>query len=82
MGDKSKIISLVDVIESKILKESELEYYYNQIKEINRKIVYLEADLNITKTIIKMIESETVIEVENIVPLINIDGDNNGEEED
>ena len=82
MDDKSRIISLVDVIESKVLKEKELEYYYNQIKEINRKILYLESDLNITKTIIKMIESETVIQVDNIVPLINTDGDDNGEKED
>jgi hypothetical protein len=38
--------------------------------DIQRKIAFLETDLNLTKQIIKMIETETVLQVDNSVPLI------------
>ena len=64
----SKIISLTDVIENKVVKEKELQYYYEQLTEIQRKIAFLETDLNLTKQIITMIEKEKVIEVDASVP--------------
>ena len=71
--EEGNIISLTDVIESKVVKEKELEYYREQLVEIQRKIAFLETDLNLTKQIIRMIETETVLTVDNKVPLIGID---------
>jgi hypothetical protein len=66
----SDIISLTEIIESKLSKEKELEFYYDQLKEIQRKIGMLELDLNLTKKIIKMIETENIIKIDAKVPLI------------
>ena len=69
----SKIISLTDVLENKIVKEKELLYYKKQLEEIQRKIAFLETDLNITKQIISMIEQEKIIEVDTSVPILSFD---------
>jgi hypothetical protein len=69
----SKIISLTDVLENKIVKEKELLYYKEQLEEIQRKIAFLETDLNITKQIISLIEHEKIIEVDTSVPVLSFD---------
>jgi hypothetical protein len=66
----TEIVSLTEILESKITKEKELEYYYEQLKEIQRKICFLETDLNLTKKIIQMIESEKIVTIQAVVPLI------------
>jgi len=71
----SKIISLTEVIESKVLKEKELEYYREQLQEIQRKIGFLELDLSLTKQIIGMIEQESIVSIDTTVPLIGVDPD-------
>ena len=60
----SEIITLTDIIESKIRKEKELEQYYEHLQELQRKIAFLEQDLKITLTCIRMIENETVVQVQ------------------
>lgn len=68
-----KIISLTDVLENKIVKEKELEFYREQLVEIQRKIAYLETDLSITKQIISLIEQEKIIQVDASVPILSFD---------
>ena len=70
-----KIISLTEVIESKVIKEKELEFYREQLVEITRKIGFLELDLNLTKQIIGLIEKESIVSIDNSVPLIGVDPD-------
>lgn len=72
-----KIISLTEVIESKVVKEKELEFYREQLREIQTKIGFLELDLKLTKQIINMIEEESVVSIDNSVPLIGVDPDAN-----
>jgi hypothetical protein len=71
----SKIISLTDIIDSKVVKEKEIQYYYEQLEEIQRKIAFLETDLNLTKTIIRLIEDQKIVTVDNNVPLIGVKDD-------
>lgn len=73
--DNGKIISLAEVLESKIVKEKELEFYYEQLKEIQRKIGFLELDLKLTKQIIHIIEKDKVIEVDAQIPLLDFSKD-------
>lgn len=75
MKEESKIISLTEVIESKVIKEKELQYYQEQLREIQHKISFLELDLNLTKQIIGMIERESVLSIDTSVPLIGVDPD-------
>lgn len=71
----SEIISLTEIIESKVVKEKELEYYYDQLKDIQRKIGMLEFDLKLTKKIISMIENEKVVSIEKKLHLIGKEND-------
>ena len=59
----SKIVTLTDIIETKVVKEKELLYYKEQLEEIQRKIAYLETDLTLTKRIISLIEEEKIVNI-------------------
>ena len=55
-----RIILLSEVLESKIRKEQELEYYQKELVRIQERIGYLSKELDLTKLIIDMIEHEQV----------------------
>lgn len=55
------ITSLDDARELKERKQKELEYYLDHLKELQIKISWLEADLKLTNTIIKIIENESIL---------------------
>ena len=58
-----KIILLHEVIESKVRKEKELEYYTQELIRIQERIGYLSKELDLTKLIIDMIEHEQVKDI-------------------
>ena len=60
MNESAKLIRLQDIIESKVQKEKELEYYRKKLEEIEGKMYWLNRDLEVTNIIIDMIETETV----------------------
>jgi len=53
------IVSLEDARALRARKQK--EYYLDHLKELQVKISWLEADLRLTETIIKIIEDETVV---------------------
>ena len=60
---EKKIILLHEVIESKVRKEKELEYYTQELMRIQERIGYLSKELDLTKLIIDMIEHEQVKDI-------------------
>ena len=58
------IIYLSDLIESKIKKEQEIEYYIESMKRLQIKVNELEKEINLTSLIIQMIEQERVLTIE------------------
>ena len=74
MTNEKKIIVLSELIESKLRKEKEIEYYQKQLVELQTKIVYLQKDVDLTKIIIDIIETDKVIDikekVEKTIPVI------------
>jgi hypothetical protein len=63
MGRKmtSDIISLTDLIESKLKKEQEIEYYRETLIRLEKKIGVLSKEVSITSLIISMIEQDRVL---------------------
>ena len=55
------IISLTDLIESKLRKEQEIEYYRETLIKLEKKIGVLSKEVSITSLIIGMIEQERVL---------------------
>ena len=57
----SDIISLTDLIESKLKKEQEIDYYKETLLQLQKKIGVLSKEVSITSLIIDMIEQERVL---------------------
>jgi len=63
MSETGKLIMISDIIETRLRKEKELEYYQKQLEKINQKMFFLKKDLEITNLIIDMIEKEKVVDL-------------------
>ena len=58
MTDREKsIIFITDLIESKLRKEREIEYYEEKLKEIEKKLFFLKKEQNVTETILDIIQN-------------------------
>ena len=58
------IVSLSDLIESRLRKEQELEYYQEALTRLVKKVSILQKEIDITNLIINMIEGEKVMTIE------------------
>ena len=56
-----EIISLTDLIESRLKKQREIEYYQETLEKLQRRIAELDREVGITTIIIDMIETERVL---------------------
>ena len=55
------VISLTDLIESRLKKQREIEYYQETLVQLQKKIAELDKEVGITTLIIDMIETERVL---------------------
>ena len=65
MESERKIVLLSDFIEQKVRKEKELEYYTQQLEELQKKLFFLNKEIELTNFIIDIIDKELVINVKN-----------------
>lgn len=63
MSKEQRIILISDFIEQKLRKEQELDYYLKELEELQRKIGYLRREVDLTNTIITMIQGEMVYDI-------------------
>jgi hypothetical protein len=59
----SKLILLTDVIETKLRKEKELEFYQQELEKLQQKMFFLKKDIEITNMCIHIIEQEKVLDI-------------------
>jgi len=55
------VIRLTDLIEQRLRKQQEIEYYLKALKELESRIKYLQKEVDITTLIIELIENEKAI---------------------
>ena len=55
------VIRLTDLIEQRLRKQQEIEYYLKALKELEGRIKYLQKEVDITTLIIELIENEKAI---------------------
>ena len=65
MESERKIVLLSDFIEQKVRKEKEIEYYTQQLEELQKKLFFLNKEIQLTNLIIDIIDKEQVINVKN-----------------
>ena len=62
-----KLIQITDIIETKVRKQKELEFYEKELKKLQQKMYFIQKDIDITNIIINIIENEKVMDIkENI----------------
>ena len=55
MTEKEKsIVFITDLIENKLRKEREIEYFEEKLKEIEKKLFFLKKEQNVTETILDL----------------------------
>lgn len=64
---KGLIIDITDIYEHRDRKKQELEFYNKELAKLQDKLVWINREIDVTETIIKMIEHE---EVTDLVELI------------
>ena len=68
MTEKEKsIVFITDLIESKLRKEREIEYFEEKLKEIEKKLFFLKKEQNVTETILDIIQNENVLEFKQVM---------------
>ena len=60
----TEVISLVELVESRLKKQQELDYYIEVLQRLQLKVSGLQKEINVTNIIIDMIENERVLSVE------------------
>jgi hypothetical protein len=59
----TKLIVLTDVIETKLRKEKELEFYQRELEKLQQKMFFIRKDIEITNFCIQIIEQEKVLDI-------------------
>jgi len=60
---ESKLILLTDIIDHKLRKEKELEFYQKELEKLQQKMMFLRKDIEITNLCINIIEKEKVVDI-------------------
>jgi hypothetical protein len=60
----SKIILIQDLIDSKLRKEQELEFYQRELEKLQQKMWFVQKEIQLTVTIIDIIETEKVMDIQ------------------
>tara|TARA_B100000497_G_scaffold125912_1_gene163431 strand:- start:127 stop:360 length:234 start_codon:yes stop_codon:yes gene_type:complete len=61
--NEQKLILIADVIEQKVRKEKELEFYLKELEVLHGKIGFLQKEVDLTNTIINMIKKEDILDL-------------------
>lgn len=59
----SLILSIDEIYDMRDRKRLELEYYTKQLEELQQKMTFIRKEIVLTETIIKMVETEEVIDL-------------------
>ena len=57
------VISLSDLIEQRLRKQQEIDYYKEALEQLEKKVIVLSKEIDITSLIIDMIENERVLTI-------------------
>jgi hypothetical protein len=63
MNEQPKLILLTDIIEQKVRKEKELQFYEEELEKLQQKMYWLRREIGLNETIINIIKNDTVLDV-------------------
>ena len=63
MENESNILLLSDIIKQRTRKQDELEYYEQELKKLEVKLIYLREEIKLTNLIIHVVTNEKVTDM-------------------
>lgn len=63
MSQNAKLIIISDLLDTKARKEKELQFYNEQLRELQGKMFWVKKEIDLTTDIINMIEREKMIDL-------------------
>jgi len=67
MTNKSNILFLSDIIEQRTRKQDELEYYEQELKNLQSKMLFLREEIKLTNLIIHVVTNEKVVDIQKFI---------------
>lgn len=67
MTNKSNILFLSDIIKQRTRKQDELEYYEQELKNLQRKMKFLREEIQLTNLIIHVVTNEKVVDIQKFI---------------
>ena len=63
----SDIILIADLLDMRLRKQKELDFYNRQLDELKSKMYFIKKEINLTSDIIIMIEKEKMLDLKNYI---------------
>ena len=61
--DERKIILITDLVDQRLRKEREIEYYEKELRQIEQRLAYLYKEKTLTETILTIVQTEKVVDI-------------------
>ena len=63
MNKNSNIVMLTDILEQKLRKEQELEFYEKELAKLQDKMYWLKREIDLNQTIIDIIHNDAMLDL-------------------
>ena len=65
--DETKIILITDLVDQRLRKEQEIDYYEKELRKIEERLAYLYKEKTLTETILSIVQAEKVIDIKEYI---------------
>ena len=65
--DEKKIILITDLVDQRIRKEQEIDYYEKELRKIEERLAYLYKEKTLTETILSIVQAEKVVDIQEYI---------------
>ena len=61
--EEKKIILITDLVDQRLRKEQEIDYYEKELRKIQERLGYLYKEKTLTETILAIIQTDKVVDI-------------------
>ena len=65
--DEKKIILITDLVDQRLRKEQEIDYYEKELRKIEERLAYLYQEKTLTETILSIVQAEKVVDIQEYI---------------
>ena len=65
--EEKKIILITDLVDQRLRKEQEIEYYEKELHKIQERLGYLYKEKTLTETILSIVQAEKVVDIQEYI---------------